>query len=103
MIQQPNGQLTPIATSNIVVQVVKYTIGPWVENAEGGLEVMVDATGNGPLEVLRDGVFVRGTWSRSSLSAPLQLKTTTGSPIKLKPGTTWVEIVPTGLPVTPTP
>ena len=35
MVQQPNGQLTPISTSNIVVQVVNYTLGPWVENSEG--------------------------------------------------------------------
>ncbi|MDA4133860.1 MAG: DUF3048 domain-containing protein, partial [Thaumarchaeota archaeon] len=103
LIQQPTGQLTPIATSNIVVQVVKYTLGPWVENSEGGLEVMVDPTGTGPLEVLRDGVFVRGTWSRSSLSAPLQLRTTSGSTLKLQPGTTWVEVVPAGQLVTPSP
>jgi hypothetical protein len=103
LVSLPSGQQSPIATSNIVVQVVHYTIGPWVENAEGGLEVMVDPTGSGPLEVFRDGVFVRGTWSRSSLSSPLKLAETNGSPIKLKPGTTWVEIVPTGLPVIPTP
>lgn len=102
-VQQPNGQLTPVTTSNIVVQVVQYTVGPWVENSQGGLEVMVVPTGSGRVEVLRDGVFVRGTWSRSSLSAPLQLKTASGSTIKLKPGNTWVDIVPSGLPVTPTP
>lgn len=103
MVQQPDGQLTPVSTSNIVVQVVNYTLGPWVENSENGLEVMAVPTGSGPLEVLRDGVFIRGTWHRSSLSSPLQLKSTTGSVIKLKPGSTWVEMVPSGQPVTPTP
>jgi hypothetical protein len=103
MVQQPNGQLTPISTSNIVVQVMNYTLGPWVENSEGGLEVIAVPTGSGPLEVLRNGIFVRGTWSRASLSAPLQLKSTSGSIIKLRPGTTWVEMVPSGQTVTPTP
>jgi Protein of unknown function (DUF3048) N-terminal domain/Protein of unknown function (DUF3048) C-terminal domain len=103
MVGQPNGQLSPISTTNIVVQVVQYTLGPWVENEEGGLEVMVHAAGSGPAEVLRDGVFVRGTWKRSSYSAPLQLVTGNGQTIKLKPGTTWVDVVPSGLPVTPTP
>src|ERR1700722_17862049 len=103
MIQQPTGQLTRLSTTNIVVQVVNYTIGPWVENSEGGLEVMVDPTGSGPLEVLRDGVFVRGTWKRASLSSPLQLLTRSGQTIKLKPGTTWVDVVPSGQPITPTP
>jgi hypothetical protein len=103
LVQQPSGQLTPIATSNIVVQVVNYTLGPWVENSEGGLEVMVVPTGTGPLEVLRDGVFVRGTWKRPSLSSPLQLVSTSGQTIKLQPGTTWVEVVPAGQTVLPTP
>jgi Protein of unknown function (DUF3048) N-terminal domain/Protein of unknown function (DUF3048) C-terminal domain len=103
MIQQPSGQQTQLSTTNIVVQVVDYTIGPWVENSEGGLEVMVDPTGSGPLEVLRDGVFVRGTWKRASLSSPLQLLTGSGQTIKLKPGTTWVDVVPSGQPITPTP
>jgi hypothetical protein len=103
MVQQPSGQLTPISTSNIVVQVVNYTLGPWVENSEGGLEVMVDPTGTGPLEIFRNGVFVRGTWKRASLSAPLQLVSTSGAPMKLKPGTTWVEVVPAGQVILPTP
>lgn len=103
MVQQPGGQLTPISTSNIVVQEVQYTIGPWVENAEGGLEVMVDPTGSGPLEVFRDGVFVRGTWKRASLSTPLNLVAANGSTLNLKPGTTWVEIVPAGVVTLPTP
>jgi Protein of unknown function (DUF3048) N-terminal domain/Protein of unknown function (DUF3048) C-terminal domain len=103
LVQQPSGQLAPISTSNIVVQVVQYTLGPWVENSEGGLEVMVDPTGTGPLEILRNGVFVRGTWKRTSLSAPLQLLSTNGSVIKLRPGTTWVDVVPAGQPVVPAP
>jgi hypothetical protein len=103
MIQQPSGQLSQISTSNIVVQVVQYVLGPWVENEQGGLEVMVQPTGSGPLEVLRDGVFVRGTWKRASLSTPLNLVAANGSTIKLKPGTTWVEVVPAGLTVLPTP
>lgn len=103
MIQQPSGQLTQISTANIVVQVVQYALGPWVENSQGGLEVMVQPAGSGPLEVFRDGVFVRGTWKRASLSTPLNLVSTNGSTIKLKPGTTWVEVVPAGLTVLPTP
>jgi Protein of unknown function (DUF3048) N-terminal domain/Protein of unknown function (DUF3048) C-terminal domain len=103
MIQQADGAMTPLSTDNIVVQVVQYTIGPWVENDEGGLEVMVDPTGSGPLEVLRDGVFIRGTWKRASLSSPLQLLNGAGQTIKLRPGNTWVDVVPSGQPVTPTP
>ena len=44
-----------------------------------------------------------GTWKRSSLSSPLQLKSQQRPTIKLKPGTTWVDVVPSGQPITPTP
>src|ERR1700722_8817244 len=104
MIQQlPSGQQAQISTSNIVVQVVRYQLGPWVENSEGGLEVMVQPTGDGPLEVLRNGVVIKGAWERSSLSSPLKLVADNSTPIKLKPGTTWVEVVPSGQTIVPTP
>jgi Protein of unknown function (DUF3048) N-terminal domain/Protein of unknown function (DUF3048) C-terminal domain len=103
LVELPNGNTAAISTTNIVVQVVNYTLGPWVENSQGGLEVMVDATGSGPLMVLRNGVFVRGTWSRASLSSPLTMTSDSGQPITLHPGTTWVDVVPSGQPVVPTP
>jgi Protein of unknown function (DUF3048) N-terminal domain/Protein of unknown function (DUF3048) C-terminal domain len=103
LVQLPSGNSAPISTTNIVVQVVNYTLGPWVENSQGGLEVMVDPTGSGPLMVLRNGVFVRGKWSRASLSSPLTMTSNSGQPISLHPGTTWVDVVPSGQPVVPTP
>ncbi len=51
-----------ISTTNIVVQTVHVTYGPWLENSEGGLEVQSQMTGSGPLMVLRDGVAITGTW-----------------------------------------
>ena len=52
---------------------MKYQLGPWVENSEGGLEVMVGPTGNGPLEVLRDGDLHERSVERASLSRRLKL------------------------------
>ena len=80
---------------------VQTSDGPWVENSEGGLEVQVTATGSGPLLVMRDDAAIAGTWSRSSLTQPATLTTTHGTPITLQPGNTWVELVPSGIPVTP--
>jgi hypothetical protein len=87
--------------ANVVVMTVPTAFGPWVENSEGGHEVDVTATGSGPLVVLRDGAAVSGTWTRSTLTQPAVLTTTTGVPITLQPGNTWVELVPQGIPVTP--
>jgi hypothetical protein len=88
------------AADNVVIMTVHTTSGPWVENSEGGLEVQVTATGSGPLVVMRNGVAITGTWSRSSLTGPATLTAANGSPITLQPGNTWNELVPVGIPVT---
>ena len=89
------------ATTNVVVLTVPTFTGPWLENNEGGYEVEVTATGTGPAVVLRDGVAITGTWSRSSLTQPATLKAANGTPITLAPGNTWEELAPVGVPVTP--
>ena len=76
--------------------------GPWVENSEGGQEVEVTATGSGPLVVMRNGVAITGTWSRSSLTHRRPSTAANGTPITLQPGNTWEELVPAGVPVTTT-
>ena len=90
------------AATNVVVMTVPTFIGPWAENSEGGREVEVTATGSGPVVVLRDGMAITGTWSRSSLTQPATFTATNGTPITLHPGNTWVELAPQGIPVTTT-
>ena len=91
------------AATNVVIMSVQTLTGPWVENSEGAHEVEVTATGTGPLVVMRNGMAITGTWSRSSLTQPATLTTTGGAPIALQPGNTWEELVPDGIAVTPTP
>lgn len=88
------------AATNVVVLTVPTATGTWVENSEGGREVLVTQTGTGPVVVLRGGVAITGTWSRSALTQPATLTATNGSPITLQPGNTWVELSPVGIPVT---
>ena len=88
--------------ANLVIMSVQTTTGPWVENSQGAHEVEVTTTGTGPLVVMRDGVAITGTWSRSSPTQPATLTSTAGVPITLQPGNTWVELVPDGIAVTTT-
>jgi len=90
------------AATDVVVMTVPTATGPWVENSEGGHEVDVTATGSGPVVVMRNGVAITGTWTRPALGQPATLATTTGIPITLQPGNSWVELAPVGIPVTPT-
>jgi hypothetical protein len=94
-----NGSQT--VTRNIVVMTVRTAIGSWVENSEGGHEVDVTATGSGPVVVLRNGVAITGTWTRPTLTQPATLTSAAGVPITLQPGSSWVELAPVGIPVTP--
>jgi hypothetical protein len=91
---------TQIAATNLVVERVTVTYGPWVENAGGGLEVQSHLTGTGPLTVLRGGQAITGTWQRPSLTSQTSLLAANGTVIPLAPGNTWVEIVPTSVNVT---
>ncbi len=98
-----NADGTPVTATNVVVQTVQTSVGPWVENSLGAHEVEVNATSGGPVLVLRNGEAITGTWSRASLGAPLRLTTTGGAPLPLAPGTTWVSMVPSQIPVTAAP
>ncbi len=91
--------------ANVVVQYVSIFYGPWLENSEGGLEVQADLYPNdsGPAEIFRGGVGIVGTWHRSSLGSPTQFLNSSGQPITLQPGQTWVELVPNTITATTTP
>jgi Protein of unknown function (DUF3048) C-terminal domain len=54
----------------------------------------VVATGSGPAYVLRDGRMVAGTWRRPKLSDLTRFYDRSGKQILLRPGTTWVELLP---------
>lgn len=93
------------SASNVVVQFVNVFYGPWIENSEGGLEVQANLATNasGRAIVFRNGEEISGQWSRSSLSQPTSFTTTSGQPITMRPGNTWVELVPTTVKVSTTP
>lgn len=54
--------------------------------------VMIDS---GIAWVFSNGKRVKGTWSKASQTAPIQLFDEAGTPIKLAAGNTWVELMPT--------
>lgn len=93
------------AAANVVVQYVHISLGPWLENSEGGLEVQADLYPNasGQAVVFRNGVEIPGTWSRATLGSPTQFVNSTGAVIAMQPGQTWVELVPDTIKATTAP
>ena len=52
--------------------------------------------GSGHAVVATGGKTVQATWSKASTAAVLTLRGSDGAPIRLAPGSTWVELVPNG-------
>ncbi len=84
----------PVTTTNIVVQVVHYHYGPYIESTGGTGDVESKVVGTGTGWVLRDGRVTRVSWHRASLDDPTTFTDLSGHAVKLAPGRTWVEIVP---------
>lgn len=59
--------------------------------------------GGGEAFVANAGRVLHGSWSKASRDEPIVLKADDGSEMRIAPGNTWIELVPTGGSVTITP
>jgi hypothetical protein len=80
--------LTQVAPTNVIVQFTEYTGG-----GEGSV------VGEGIAWIFSDGKLIRGTWHRSTRDEVIQYLDAAGLPVKLVPGSTWVELLPNLSPV----
>jgi hypothetical protein len=94
------GQMT--ASNVIVMYVVEYP-SPYVEDPTGSHENLLTLTGTGAVHVFRNGAEFSGTWVRPSLSDVTRYVSASGQTITLNPGQTWIELVPTTVPMAVTP
>jgi hypothetical protein len=83
----------PVTTDNIVV--LHVTIGRTaITDAAGNPTPDVDVLGEGAAWVLRDGRAVTGRWQRGAVGDPVRLTGPGGGQIRLRPGRTWIELLP---------
>lgn len=82
-----------VLPENVVVIKTEVTQIPGTADSTGAPSVDFRATGTGTVVVLRDGKRFEGTWSRQS-SDFYRFADPSGAPIPLKPGRTWIHIVP---------
>ncbi|HAP76145.1 MAG TPA: hypothetical protein DCR14_08695 [Acidimicrobiaceae bacterium] len=80
-----------INTNNVVVMFVNYQASQ-VDNRSPEAQTI----GSGEVWVFTQGVLVRGTWSRADRLSPITLSDSSGNPILLTPGRTWVELARNG-------
>ena len=84
-----------IAADNIVIMRVQSRQGNRKDSA-GNPTVELDVVGKGQAVVLRDGESFKAKWSKDSPEEPLEFRTRDGDPLPLRPGQTWIEILPVG-------
>jgi hypothetical protein len=87
-----------VGATNIVVMHVKVTDSNIVD-VTGAPSPDVEVVGQGKAWVFRNGRMISGRWERPSESDVTRFVTAAGEEIALAPGTTWVELVPSVVPV----
>ena len=87
-----------VSATNVVIQVVSVTESDFLDSA-GNPSPEVDLTGSGKAYVLRGGEVILGRWERESLHDVTTFVTKDGTEIALAPGRTWVELLPSQVPV----
>ncbi len=83
----------PVTATNVVIEIVSYTIGPFPESTGGSGDVQSVTTGSGLGYILRDGHYTAAKWTRPTDTSPTRFTTADGRPAGLAPGRTWVELI----------
>ncbi len=83
-----------LAPENVIVLYAEHKDSSIVEDTLGNVAILIKLVGSGRAQVFRDGVMVEGTWQRNEAGQLTRYKDAAGHDIALKPGQSWVEIVP---------
>ena len=83
-----------VLPDNVVVIKTEVKEIPGTADVTGAPSVDFRATGSGIVVILREGKRYDGTWTRGGTSDMYRFADTSGAPIPLKPGLTWIHIVP---------
>jgi Protein of unknown function (DUF3048) N-terminal domain/Protein of unknown function (DUF3048) C-terminal domain len=84
-----------ISTSNVVIMSVR-TAWTGIFETDGSQDPRPVTVGHGQCWVLRNGRRIHGVWQSTHIGAPLRLYDVRHHRIALRPGRTWVELMPRG-------
>lgn len=82
-----------VPTNVVVIKTEISEVPGLVEDEHGSLSLEIRSTGTGPVVVLSDGKRFDGTWERSG-DGNYAFKDAGGGVIALRPGLTWIHVVP---------
>ncbi len=84
-----------LSAANVVVLYAHHQPTDIVEDLQSGghCGYEIQIWGTGPARLFRDGQAYDATWQRLTLNQPIRFLGADGSPLRLKPGNTWFEIL----------
>jgi hypothetical protein len=84
-----------VGCENVVVLYARHWESDIVEDSRGATSIGIALLGGERVQILRDGRMIEGFWWRQDANRPFQFIDGSGNPIPLKPGHTWIQLVPT--------
>ncbi len=85
-----------LAVENVILQVVPHQATDIVEDSLGSTSIRLNLFGSGDVIVFRDGRAYPGVWHSDSRGDTPRFYDGNGVEIGLKPGHTWISVVPPG-------
>ncbi len=93
-----------ISAANVVIVYANHVETDILEDTYGGghYSIEIQVWGSGPMLIFRDGRMYNGFWKREDRHHMLTFYDGTGAPLPLKPGNSWIQLVPLGTTATQT-
>lgn len=82
-----------IAASNVIIYFAEHQPTDIVEDSNGATSIRIIMNGLGTAWLLRDGKVLKGNWETGGRETP-RFFFNNNRPMPLKPGNTWVQVVP---------
>jgi hypothetical protein len=83
-----------IAFSNVILVYAHHQATLIQEDTGGSRSIEIQVWGEGPARIFRDGREIGGRWKRGAGVGEFEFFDVNGNKIPLKPGNTWIEMVP---------
>jgi hypothetical protein len=82
-----------VQPTNVIVMVMKF--GPLNDGHPQKHRLEAQVTGKGPAWISTNGITIKGTWKKASLTAPTRFFDSAGKPVVLTIGQTFVQVMKT--------
>ena len=83
-----------LAVSNVIMLYAPHISTLIQEDVTGSRSIEIQLWGQGNAKIARDGRLVEGQWKRATPTAAFELVDFDGKPMALKPGNSWVQLLP---------